>query len=163
MRLYLVCLDLQRRDAADNIADRMIAEGHSVAALHGDKEAMNRDSVIDGFREGRTKVLITTNVLARGIDISQVTMVVNYDLPMLKPEYGPFRVDTETYLHRVGRTGRFGRQGIAVNFVSDERSWQAIQDLKSDLGKDITKVATGDFDEMEKVRRIRMCVTCPER
>ena len=50
-----------------------------------------------------------------------------------------------------GRTGRFGRQGIAVNFVSDENSWQAIQDLKNDLGRDIVKVATGDFDEMEKV------------
>ena len=91
----------QRRDTADNIANRMIAEGHSVAALHGSKDAESRDSVIDGFREGNTKVLITTNVIARGIDISQVTMVVNYDLPMLR-QPGMSRVDTETYLHRVG-------------------------------------------------------------
>lgn len=62
----------------------------------------------------------------------------------------------ETRLPRCqGRTGRFGRQGIAVNFVSDENSWQAIQDLKTDLGRDIVKVATGDFDEMEKVSPFR--------
>jgi superfamily II DNA/RNA helicase len=58
-----------------------------------------------------------------------------------------------------GRTGRFGRQGIAVNFVSDENSWQAIQDLKTDLGRDIVKVATGDFDEMEKVSPNRVDLT----
>jgi ATP-dependent RNA helicase DDX19/DBP5 len=79
----------------------MIAEGHSVAALHGSKDAGERDAVIDGFREGKTKVLITTNVIARGIDISQVTMVVNYDLPTLRHGRDT-RVDTETYLHRVG-------------------------------------------------------------
>ncbi|KAG7553568.1 hypothetical protein FFLO_03000 [Filobasidium floriforme] len=146
-----------RRDSADVIANRMIAEGHSVAALHGAKDANERDLVIDGFRDGNTKVLITTNVIARGIDISQVTMVVNYDLPTLRQGgMGRDRVDTETYLHRVGRTGRFGRQGIAVNFVSDENSWQAIQDLKTDLGRDIVKVATGDFDEMEKTLKFHM-------
>lgn len=83
----------------------MIAEGHSVAALHGAKDANERDLVIDGFREGNTKVLITTNVIARGIDISQVTMVVNYDLPTLRQGgMGRDRVDTETYLHRVGKS-----------------------------------------------------------
>lgn len=83
----------------------MIAEGHSVAALHGAKDANERDLVIDGFREGNTKVLITTNVIARGIDISQVTMVVNYDLPTLRQGgMGRDRVDTETYLHRVGES-----------------------------------------------------------
>jgi superfamily II DNA/RNA helicase len=83
----------------------MIAEGHSVAALHGAKDANERDLVIDGFRDGNTKVLITTNVIARGIDISQVTMVVNYDLPTLRQGgMGRDRVDTETYLHRVGQS-----------------------------------------------------------
>jgi len=83
----------------------MIAEGHSVAALHGAKDANERDLVIDGFRDGNTKVLITTNVIARGIDISQVTMVVNYDLPTLRQGgMGRDRVDTETYLHRVGES-----------------------------------------------------------
>jgi ATP-dependent RNA helicase DDX19/DBP5 len=79
----------------------MTADGHSVASLHGSKDTGDRDAIIDGFREGKTKVLITTNVIARGIDISQVTMVINYDIPTTG--FGQqARADTETYLHRVG-------------------------------------------------------------
>ncbi len=91
-------LHKQTKDTADRIATRMTAEGHSVASLHGSKEADNRDAIIDGFRDGKTKVLITTNVIARGIDISQVNMVVNYDTPTLPNG----RADVSTYLHRVG-------------------------------------------------------------
>ncbi len=85
----------------------MSAEGHKVASLHGAKDASERDTIIDSFREGREKVLITTNVIARGIDILQVNMVVNYDLPLLnergernnKDDAHP---DIETYIHRIG-------------------------------------------------------------
>lgn len=86
----------------------MTAEGHKVASLHGAKDASERDAVIDSFREGREKVLITTNVIARGIDILQVNMVVNYDLPLLN-ERGDWknkedlRPDIETYIHRIGK------------------------------------------------------------
>lgn len=66
----------QRRDTADAIALRMQKEGHQVASLHGQQDSGARDATLDGFRDGRTKVLITTNVLARGIDIQQVNMVV---------------------------------------------------------------------------------------
>lgn len=85
----------------------MTDEGHRVASLHGAKDAAERDAVIDSFREGREKVLITTNVIARGIDIMQVNMVVNYDLPLLN-ERGDWknkedaRPDIETYIHRIG-------------------------------------------------------------
>lgn len=82
----------------------MTADGHSVASLHGSKDTGDRDAIIDGFREGKTKVLITTNVIARGIDISQVTMVINYDIPTTGFG-GQARADTETYLHRVGKSG----------------------------------------------------------
>jgi ATP-dependent RNA helicase DDX19/DBP5 len=84
----------------------MVAEGHKVASLHGAKDAVERDTVIDNFREGREKVLITTNVIARGIDILQVNMVVNYDLPMMnerdKGSRDDGRPDIETYIHRIG-------------------------------------------------------------
>ncbi len=73
----------QHRHTADRISQRMTAEGHRVASLHGAKDAAERDAIIDRFREGREKVLITTNVIARGIDIMQVNMVVNYDLPLM--------------------------------------------------------------------------------
>ena len=91
----------QRKDTADRIADRLSGEGHSVASLHGDKITRDRDDILDGFRNGKTKVLITTNVVARGIDIQQVNMVVNYDVPDLGPE-GGYRPDIETYIHRIG-------------------------------------------------------------
>ncbi len=76
----------------------MTTEGHKVASLHGAKDASERDEIIDGFREGRDKVLITTNVIARGIDILQVNMVVNYELPLLNDG----QPDIDTYLHRIG-------------------------------------------------------------
>ena len=88
----------------------MTNEGHKVASLHGSKEATDRDSVMDRFRDGQDKVLITTNVIARGIDIPQVNMVVNYDLPMMSERQQEPGVndrldlvpDVETYIHRIG-------------------------------------------------------------
>ena len=85
----------------------MTAEGHKVASLHGAKDASERDAIIDGFRDGKEKVLITTNVIARGIDILQVNMVVNYDLPLMAERdhnghKGDLRPDIETYIHRIG-------------------------------------------------------------
>ena len=88
----------------------MTAEGHKVASLHGAKDAQERDTIIDRFREGKEKVLITTNVVARGIDIMQVNVVVNYDLPMMSDKsesngnYDPrFETpDLESYIHRIG-------------------------------------------------------------
>lgn len=94
--------DYQRKDTADRIAQRLTEEGHSVASLHGDKMTNERDGILDAFRDGKTKVLITTNVVARGIDIQQVNMVVNYDVPDLGPS-GDFRPDIETYIHRIGK------------------------------------------------------------
>jgi ATP-dependent RNA helicase DDX19/DBP5 len=81
------------------------SEGHSVASLHGEKQGDERDAILDGFRDGKTKVLITTNVVARGIDIQQVNMVVNYDVPIMGPE-GQFRPDIETYIHRIGKASQ---------------------------------------------------------
>lgn len=84
----------------------MSAEGHKVASLHGAKDAAERDAIIDNFREGRDKVLITTNVIARGIDIMQVNMVVNYDLPLMNERGNQHsndaKPDVETYIHRIG-------------------------------------------------------------
>ena len=76
----------------------MTSEGHQVTLLHGAKEPAERDRVIDDFRDGKSKVLITTNVIARGIDILQVNMVVNYDMPLTVDN----KPDPETYLHRIG-------------------------------------------------------------
>ncbi|WVQ66693.1 uncharacterized protein L199_004882 [Kwoniella botswanensis] len=137
---------------ADQIAKRLTSEGHSVASLHGDKQSTERDDILDGFRNGKTKVLITTNVVARGIDIQQVNMVVNYDVPDLGRD-GDFKPDIETYIHRIGRTGRFGRKGCSVIFVHDERSRQDVDYIMQELGKPMRKIDARneeDLDQLEK-------------
>lgn len=76
----------------------MTKEGHKVDSLHGKLDTAERDRTIDAFRDGKSKVLISTNVIARGIDILQVTCVINYDMPLS----GDNQADAETYLHRIG-------------------------------------------------------------
>jgi len=145
------------RQTADRIAQRMSQEGHRVASLHGAKEGPDRDRIIDSFRDGHEKVLITTNVVARGIDILQVNVVVNYDLPMMgdKAESATYDAryetpDVETYLHRIGRTGRFGRKGVSINFVHNQKTWQDMHMIEEALGKKIMRVETNDVDVMEE-------------
>jgi len=88
----------------------MTSDGHTVSVLHGANDPAERDRIFNDYRTGRSKVLITTNVFARGIDIMDVNLVINYALPVVYGERGAEpKADFETYLHRVGRTGRFGR------------------------------------------------------
>ncbi|WVW86376.1 hypothetical protein I302_108422 [Kwoniella bestiolae CBS 10118] len=137
---------------ADQIAQRLTSEGHSVASLHGDKQSNERDDILDGFRNGKTKVLITTNVVARGIDIQQVNMVVNYDVPDLGRE-GDFKPDIETYIHRIGRTGRFGRKGCSVIFVHDDRSRDDVEYIQQQLGKRMRKIDARNEDDLDQLEK----------
>lgn len=138
---------VKRRATAAEISKRMTAEGHAVVALTGELEGADRDAVFAKFRTGEAKVLITTNVLSRGIDVNTVTMVINYDIPDL-PDGTP---DYETYLHRIGRTGRFGRTGAALSFVHDRKSWQQLMDICKHFGVEPTKLDTQDWDNVEKM------------
>ncbi|KAJ1924983.1 RNA helicase required for poly(A+) mRNA export [Tieghemiomyces parasiticus] len=143
---------VRRRDTADRIARLMTDAGHEVVSLHGKLETTERDAVMNAFRTGTTKVLITTNVLARGIDISQVNMVINYDIPV----DGTGKPDPETYLHRIGRTGRFGRTGAAINFVHDHKSFQEMKAIQDHFGRPIVKIDTEDWEAMEKTLRLSL-------
>jgi ATP-dependent RNA helicase DDX19/DBP5 len=89
----------------------MSTEGHQVSSLHGAKDAAERDATIDDFRDGKSKVLITTNVVSRGIDILQVNMVVNYDMPLTMDG----KPDPETYLHRIGAILSILLNGLRLN------------------------------------------------
>ena len=132
---------------------RMVADGHKVTALHGAFEGTERDALIDEFRSGRTKVLITTNVLARGIDVSSVSMVINYDVPMKGP--GEREPDPETYLHRIGRTGRFGRVGVSITFIYDKKSFDFLQQIAEKYQIDLIRLVPDDWDTTEKeVQRV---------
>nr|VZI21908.1 unnamed protein product [Spirometra erinaceieuropaei] len=92
------------------LAERLTDEGFAVSAAHGEMDQTSRDSVMGQFRAGRSRILVTTDVWARGIDVQTVGLVVNYDLPST----------AAVYLHRIGRSGRFGRRGIAISLVGGQ-------------------------------------------
>jgi len=93
--------------------DQLEMADFTVSCIHGDMEDSERAAKMQEFRTGASRVLLATNVLARGIDVQQVSLVVNYDLP--HGEEG-----RENYVHRIGRGGRFGRKGVAINFVTQD-------------------------------------------
>lgn len=94
----------------DWLTDKMKEANFTVVSMHGDMNQKERDDVMQDFRQGSSRVLISTDVWARGIDVQQVSLVINYDLPG----------NRENYIHRIGRSGRFGRKGVAINFVTTE-------------------------------------------
>lgn len=103
----------------DWLADKMKQANFTVVSMHGDMDQKQRDSIMREFRQGNSRVLISTDVWARGIDVQQVSLVINYDLPASR----------ENYIHRIGRSGRFGRKGVAINFVADEEL-QMLHDIE---------------------------------
>jgi translation initiation factor 4A len=98
------------RRKVDWLTDKLTARDFTVSAMHGDMDQGQRDVIMKEFRSGSSRVLIATDLLARGIDVQQVSLVINYDLP----------ANRENYIHRIGRGGRFGRKGVAINFVTAE-------------------------------------------
>jgi len=107
------------RRKVDWLTEKMHERDFTVSAMHGDMDQKERDVIMREFRSGSSRVLITTDLLARGIDVQQVSLVINYDLP----------TNRENYIHRIGRGGRFGRKGVAINFVTEEDR-RALQDIE---------------------------------
>lgn len=140
---------LQTRSTSNWLASKMSKDvgSNSVGVLNGDLAVEQRLAVLDRFREGLQKVLITTNVLSRGIDIEQVNIVVNFDLPINQEG----KADCETYLHRIGRTGRFGKHGIAINLIDSEQTMKICMDIEKHFGKKIVLLDARDHDEIEKI------------
>lgn len=132
----------------------MTDDGHKVTVLHGEFDSTERQELLAKFRSGESKVLITTNLLSRGIDVSSVSMVINYDIPM-KPGPKGDEPDAETYLHRIGRTGRFGRIGVSISFVYDQKSFDSLSAIALHFGIDLVNLPTDDWDEAEeKVKQV---------
>merc|ERR1711918_154170 len=97
----------------------------------------SRDVIMREFRSGSSRVLITTDLLARGIDVQQVSLVINYDLPL----------HPENYLHRIGRCGRFGRKGVAINFVTD-RDVRTMRDIEKHYETQIEELPSDIADRL---------------
>src|SRR5205085_6168710 len=104
----------ERKRWADDVYDLLKHEHKKAAVMHGDLPQPVRDRIMKKFREGEIVYLVATDVVGRGIDVTNISHIINYDLPM----------DPENYVHRIGRTGRIGRDGIAIAFVTKEQGEQ---------------------------------------
>jgi superfamily II DNA/RNA helicase len=98
---------VNKRQKAEWLAKQLSQQGFTLEYIHGDMEVEERKKRMDDFRSGGVRVLISTDLLARGIDVQQVSLVINYELPFQR----------ENYIHRIGRSGRYGKKGVAINLV----------------------------------------------
>ena len=92
----------------NDLSRRLAENNFTVATIHGEMQQEDRTRIVDSFRRGDSRILLSTDLLSRGIDVQQVSIVINYDIPY----------SIENYIHRIGRSGRFGRKGVAINFVT---------------------------------------------
>lgn len=129
----IVYVNTKRR--ADQLKEMLEDNNFTVSVMHSDMDSDERQDIMKQFRSGVTRILLTTDLLSRGIDVQQVSVVINYDIPNNK----------ECYIHRIGRSGRFGRKGVAINFTTDRDYWKVeelsrfynteIQSMPSDIGE----------------------------
>ena len=125
------------KKAVEKVSEELKKRGHMISSIHGDLKQIERDSVMRDFRSGVTRVLVTTDLLARGIDVYQVSLVINYEMPKEK----------ETYIHRIGRSGRFGRKGNAINFVTPAEKDQ-LEEIQKYYNTTIEQLPT-DLSELK--------------
>jgi translation initiation factor 4A len=122
----IYCNSIRR---VSDLAEAMMNDGFPVCCIHSGMEKDVRDKAYQEFRSGAQRVLISSNVTARGIDIQQVSTVINFDMPR----------DAHTYLHRIGRSGRWGRKGSGVNFVT-RRDFRKLKEIESYYGTTIPEL-----------------------
>ncbi|NQZ80198.1 MAG: DEAD/DEAH box helicase [Colwellia sp.] len=108
-----VLIFTRTKQGADALAKEMCKDGLKTQSIHGDKSQGARDKALSEFKEGKTRVLVATDVAARGIDILDLQYVINYELPYI----------AEDYIHRIGRTGRAGKEGLAISLMSPDEEW----------------------------------------
>jgi len=119
------------KNSVDFVSSEMIKRGHMVSSIHSELPMQERTKVMNEFIAGATRVMVSTDLLAKGIDVYQVSCVINYDLPKSK----------EFYLHRIGRCGRYGRKGNAINFVLPDEK-EDLEDIQKYYNMTIEKLPT---------------------
>lgn len=117
------------RGRVEEVCEELTKNNFTVGAIHGQMAWDDRKEVMDAFRAGKVRVLLTTDLLARGIDVQQVSIVINYDIPR----------DVANYIHRIGRSGRYGRKGMGINFVT-ESSWETLEAIRNHYKTDILEL-----------------------
>jgi superfamily II DNA/RNA helicase len=126
---------------ADRLARDLKRDGHRAEALHGDMSQNARNRAVTNLRQGHTKLLVATDVAARGLDVSGISHVINFNLPQV----------SEDYVHRIGRTGRAGASGIAISLIGDDLDIERLVEVQRYLGKEIPR---DEIAGMEPTRKI---------
>ncbi len=129
----------------DKIANHMVDRGYDADALHGDLSQGQREKILNKFKNRRINILIATDVAARGIDVQDLTHVINYALPQ----------DPESYVHRIGRTGRAGKEGTAITFITPEE-YRKLQYIKKSTKTEIRKAKIPKVKDVIKTKRMRI-------
>jgi translation initiation factor 4A len=119
----------------DWLSEKMNDANFTVSAIHGELEQHERNNIMRAFRTGSSRVLITTDLLARGIDVQQVSLVINFDLP----------TNRENYIHRIGRSGRHGRKGVSINFIT-KRDVRNMRDIEQFYATQIEEMPSNVSD-----------------
>lgn len=128
---------LRTKERTERLAHALRKKGHKIAQIHGDRSQSQREQALDGFRKGRYRVLVATDVAARGLDIDGVSHVVNYDIPLTPDDY----------IHRIGRTARLEAHGAAITFVSPTE-FQALGAIETTLGHALPR---GEWEEAPRI------------
>ncbi|MFL0578607.1 DEAD/DEAH box helicase [Dietzia sp. 179-F 9C3 NHS] len=132
---------VRTKQATEELAERLRARGFSAAPINGDIPQNLRERTIDALKDGRTDILVATDVAARGLDVPRISHVVNYDIPH----------DTESYVHRIGRTGRAGRSGHALLFVTP-RERRLLAQIERATRQPLTEIQLPSVDDVNEMR-----------
>jgi len=120
MAINQAIIFVNKRQTAEKLTKRMTDEGFTLECIHGDMDAAERKKRMTDFRSGLSRILVATDIIARGIDVQAVSLVINYEMP-------PNR---ENYLHRIGRTGRYGKKGVSINLIGGEMEMEMMNDIE---------------------------------
>jgi ATP-dependent RNA helicase DDX19/DBP5 len=139
-----VIIFVNTRDFTEKLSTILRSKGYKVYVLMGGQmDPKERDLTVKKFRSGEIQILITTNLLARGYDERLVKLIINFDMP-LKQEDGKLVADTENYLHRIGRTGRFGTKGIGLTLVSSDQEMKQLKEIQDYYQSNIEEIKSMD-------------------
>eukprot|EP00178_Gracilaria_changii_P009821 TRINITY_DN2852_c0_g1_i1.p1 TRINITY_DN2852_c0_g1~~TRINITY_DN2852_c0_g1_i1.p1 ORF type:complete len:395 (-),score=84.70 TRINITY_DN2852_c0_g1_i1:44-1228(-) len=138
MEITQCIIYVNTREKAESLAEKMREKAFQVSCMHGQMDMESRNKIMKEFRNADTRLLISTDLLARGIDVQPVGLVINFDLPNKK----------ESYIHRIGRSGRFGRRGIAINLISKLEA-KYMMDIEEYYSTQISELPS-DLSELDK-------------
>ncbi len=147
-----VIVFVRTKSSADEVAEFLQQSGHRVMAIHGDLTQVLRERIISQFKQGAIDILVATDVAARGLDVDRVTHVINYDMAH----------DCETYVHRIGRTGRAGRSGITILFATPKES-RMLTTIERHTRQRIEKIAIPNDHMIQKAKELRFMANITER